>query len=353
MYDLIILGSGPAGLTAAIYATRAGLKTLLIAGNTWGGQPMTTTMVENFPGFPEGIQGPQLMTNIRRQAERFGAEIINRDFTAVDFSVRPFKIFVDKQLYRAKSAIIATGARSIWLEAAGEKNLRGKGVSICATCDGFFFRGKDVLVVGGGDAAMEDALVLAKIARSVTIVHRRNQFRASKVMQEKVFAEPKIKIVWNAELVQYNGETKLESINLKLKAQSSKLQLKAQNKNIHVTMEQFINEAMKLFGGGKILEQKKDYIIWQLPVDGVFVAVGHRPNSEKLEGIEIDSKGYVVRKEIKDEKGLVKYTTATNIAGVFTAGDVSDYRYRQSITAAGSGCMAALDAQRWLEESNI
>ena len=185
MYDVIILGSGPAGLTASIYAVRAGLKTLLLGGINWGGQPMTTTLVENFPGFPEGIQGPELMTNMRKQAERLGVEITNRDFTKVDFSKTPFSIYSNEKSYQTKSVIIATGAHSIWLEVEGEHRLRGKGVSICANCDGFFFRNKNVIVVGGGDNAMEDALILAKIAKSVTVIHRRDQFRASKAMQEK------------------------------------------------------------------------------------------------------------------------------------------------------------------------
>ncbi|OGF99715.1 hypothetical protein A2Y99_01960, partial [Candidatus Gottesmanbacteria bacterium RBG_13_37_7] len=272
MYDLIILGSGPAGCTAGIYAVRAGLKTLIIAGSRWGGQPMTTTLVENYPGFPEGVQGPQLMTGMRKQAERLGAEIINSDFTEVDFSIRPLKIFIGEKYFQAKSVIIATGARSIWLDVPGESKLRGKGVSICATCDGFFFRDKNVMVVGGGDNAMEDALILAKIAKSVTVVHRRQEFRASKALQDKVFAEPKISIIWNGELVQYNGETKLDTVNLKLKAQNSKLQFKIKNIDINITMQQFINETMKQFGGGKLIKKERDYIIWQLPIDGVFVA---------------------------------------------------------------------------------
>lgn len=352
LYDVIILGSGPAGFTAGIYAVRAGLKTLILAGIRWGGQLMLTTKVENYPGFPDGIEGPTLMMNMRKQAERLGVEIINSDFEKGDFSKKPFTLFADGKEYQAKSVIITTGADSIWLNLPGELQLRGRGVSTCAVCDAFFFRGKDTLVVGGGDSAMEEALVLAKVAESVTIVHRRNEFRASYAMQKRVFEPPKIRIIWNAELVKYNGTDKLESINLKLKTQNSKLHLKTQNQDIAVTIEQFERETMKKFGGGKILEKTKDSILWRLPVNGVFVAIGHTPNTTKFAGIELDTKGYVVRKEVKDEDGLLKYRSTTSVRGVFTGGDVHDYNYRQAITAAGFGCIAALDVIRYLEENS-
>ncbi|OGG03875.1 thioredoxin-disulfide reductase [Candidatus Gottesmanbacteria bacterium RBG_16_37_8] len=311
MYDVIVLGSGPAGFTAAIYAVRAGRRTLMIAGTRWGGQLMLTTLVENFPGFSNGIQGPELMVNMRSQTERLGVEVLNIDITQADFTKKPFEITADGKKYLAKSVIVATGADSIWLNVPGELPLRGKGISTCATCDAFFFKEKNVIVVGGGDSAMEEALVLAQVAKSVTIVYRRDQFRASKAMQDRVFKEPKIKIIWNTELVKYKGTDKLEAVIL------------------------------KDTNSGKEKEMK---------IDGVFIAIGHKPNSEVFKGLEIDAKGYIVRKEITDEKGLLKYRSATNIDGVFTAGDVHDYRYRQAITAAAFGCMAALDADKWLGE---
>lgn len=314
IYDVIILGSGPAGFTAAIYAVRAGRKTLMIAGTRWGGQLMLTTKVENFPGFAEGVQGPELMVNMRNQTERLGVEVLNIDFTRADFTKRPFEVEADGKKYLAKSVIVATGADSIWLNVPGELQLRGKGVSTCATCDAFFFKDKNVIVVGGGDSAMEEAMVLAQVAKSVTIIHRRDKFRASKAMQERVFGSPKIKIIWNTELIRYQGAEKLESVKLK------------DNKT------------------AKEIEKQ---------TDGVFVSIGHKPNSNKFKGLEIDEKGYIVRREILDEKGLLKYRSATNIDGVFVAGDVHDYRYRQAVTAAAFGCMAALDADKWLGEGGL
>lgn len=310
MYDVIILGGGPAGLTAAIYTIRAGRITLLISGIRWGGQLMLTTLVENYPGFVDGIQGPDLMMNMKKQAERLGVEFVNSDFSEADFKKNPFEVKADGKIYQGKSVIIATGADSIWLNAPGELPLRGKGVSTCATCDAFFFREKDVIVVGGGDSAMEDSLVLANVCKSVTIVHRRDKFRASKAMQDRVFAQAKIKVLWNTELTKYNGMEKVESVVLK------------DNKT------------------GKERDVK---------IDGVFVAIGHKPNTQNFKGIEIDTKGYVVKHEIKED-GLFKYKMGTSVPGVFVGGDVHDYRYRQAVTAAGFGCMAALDADRWLEE---
>jgi len=311
IYDVIILGSGPAGLTAGIYAIRAGRKTLLIAGSRWGGQLMLTTLVENYPGFVEGIEGPELMVNMRNQTERLGVEILNSDVTEADFNKKPFEVKSDGKIFKGKSVIIATGADSIWLEAPGELQLRGKGVSTCATCDAFFFRDKDVIVVGGGDSAMEEALVLSQVTKSVTIIHRRNAFRASIAMQDRVFKENKIKVRWNTELIKYNGTAKLESVILK-NSKSGKEEVKK--------------------------------------IDGVFIAIGHKPNTGIFKGIDLDEKGYVVRKLTKDEKGLLKFRSTTSVEGVFTGGDVHDYRYRQAVTAAGFGCMAALDADKWLME---
>jgi thioredoxin reductase (NADPH) len=312
-YDVIIIGSGPAGMTAGIYAVRAGRKVLLIAGYRWGGQLMLTTLVENFPGFPEGIQGPELMMNMRKQAERLGVEILEKEFTNADFTKKPFIVTAEDEKYEAKTVIIASGADSRWLNVPGEAQLRGKGVSTCATCDAFFFRGKDVMVVGGGDSAMEEALVLAQVANSVKIIHRRDEFRASKAMQEKVLGNPKIKPVWFSQIVRFLGTDKLTSVMLK---------------NLKTGTEK---------------EEK---------TDGVFVAIGHVPNSERFKGIEIDAKGYIVKKDKKDsETGLVKYSSSTSTEGVFVAGDVNDYRYRQAITAAALGCIAALDADKWLSEN--
>lgn len=311
MYDVIILGGGPAGFTAGIYSVRAGHKTLLLAGIKWGGQLMLTTLVENFPGFEAGIQGPQLMLAMRKQTERLGVEIINNDFTRTDLSKYPFEVYIGEKKFTGKSVIIATGADSIWLNVPGESDLRGKGVSTCATCDAFFFRGKDIIVIGGGDSAMEEALVLSQVAKSVTIIHRRDKFRASVAMQNRVFADKKIKVLWNKVITKFSGTEKLTGVVLK-----------------DTTSGKETN----------------------LATDGAFVAIGHKPNSDKLKGLDVNAKGYVIKKEIKDENGLIKYSSQTNIPGVFVAGDVNDYRYKQAVTAAGLGCIAALDADRYLQE---
>jgi len=311
VYDVIILGGGPAGFTAGIYAIRSGHKTLCIAGIKWGGQLMLTTLVENYPGYAEGIQGPDLMVNMRKQTERLGVDILNTDFTQADFTTKPFKVTADGKVYEGKSVIITTGADSIWLNVPGEIQLRGKGVSTCATCDAFFFRGKDVVVVGGGDSAMEEALFLSNVCKSVTIIHRRDAFRASKAMQDRVFAEPKIKVLWNKVVTKYVGTE-------------------------HVT-------AVMIKDTQTVKEE-------EFKTDGVFVAIGHKPNTDKFKGIELDVKGYVVRKEVSDSTGMLKLRSATSVPGVFVGGDVHDYRYRQAVTAAGFGCMAALDADTWLKE---
>lgn len=300
MYDVIIIGSGPAGLTAAIYTTRADLKTLVISGVKWGGQLMLTTEVENFPGFPEGIQGPELMQNMRKQAERFGAEFVDDDFTSADFSNKQFKITANDKVYEGKSVIIATGADTKWLGVKGEMEKIGRGVSSCAPCDAFFFRNKNVIVVGGGDSAMEEALVLTKFATTVTLVHRKDSFKASEIMQKRVKEHPKVKIMFTSEVTEILGETNVTGVKIKNNQTGE------------------INE---------------------MPIDGVFVAVGHIPNTKVFKDIELDEMGFI---KVHDH-------FLTNKEGVFAAGDVHDAHYKQAITAAGYGCAAALEAQKWLE----
>jgi thioredoxin reductase (NADPH) len=300
-YDVIIIGSGPAGLTAAIYTTRADLKTLVISGVKWGGQLMLTTDVENFPGFPEGIQGPDLMANMRKQAERFGAQFVDDDFTSADFSSQPFTISVGDKTYESKSVIIATGADTKWLGVKGEQEKIGRGVSSCAPCDAAFFRNKSVIVVGGGDSAMEEATVLSKFATDIIIVHRRDSFKASEIMQKRVKENPKIKILFNSEITEILGEMKVEKAKLK-----------------------------------NTLTQEES----EMPVDGIFVAIGHMPNTTKFSGIDLDEEGFV----------KVHSHFLTNKEGVFVAGDVHDKDYKQAITAAGFGAAAALEVQKWLTD---
>lgn len=301
MYDVIIIGSGPAGLTAAIYTTRADLKTLVISGVKWGGQLMLTTEVENFPGFPEGIQGPDLMQNMRKQAERFGTEYVDDDFTSTDFSSKPFKISVGDKIYEGKSVIIATGADTKWLEVPGEKEKIGRGVSSCAPCDAAFFRNKKVIVVGGGDSAMEEALVLTKFATGVTLVHRKDAFKASEIMQKRVKENSKIQIMFNTEITEILGEGKVEKVKIK---------------------------------------NNKTNQISEMPIDGVFVAIGHMPNSKLFKDIDIDEAGFV---KVYDHY-------LTNKKGIFVAGDIHDSHYKQAVTAAGYGCAAALEAEKWLRD---
>lgn len=306
---LVIIGSGPAGYTAATYAARADLEPLVLAGEQHGGQLMLTSDVENYPGFPEGVKGPELMDDIRKQAERFGAEIIYENVTDVDFTKYPFEVRAG-EVYEADAVIISTGASAKFLGIESEKRLMGKGVSACATCDGPLFKGKNVVVVGGGDAAMEEALFLSKFASKVTVVHRRSELRASKVMQERVFNNGKIDFVWDTVIEDIYGDKKVEGIKMK---------------------------------------SNKDGFLTDYRCDGVFVAIGHEPNTRIFSGkLELDEKGYVKTMEVLDS-GLIEYSTMTSVDGVFAAGDVSDYRYRQAITAAGEGCKAALDAERWLE----
>jgi thioredoxin reductase (NADPH) len=302
MRNVVIIGSGPAGLTAAIYSARANLAPLLIEGWQSGGQLTTTTEVENYPGFAQGIMGPELMKDMRAQAERFGTEFLMGDVSAVDFKQHPFSITIDgEQTVQAKTVIIATGASSIQIGLPNEKRLTGHGVSTCATCDGFFFKGKELVVVGGGDSAMEEATFLTKFATKVSIVHRRDKLRASKIMQDRSMKNEKISFVWNSVVEDVLGGEVVTGVRLK---------------NI-VT--------------GKTLE---------MPCAGVFVAIGHRPNTALFAGqLDMDVKGYLVTAN----------GTATSVPGVFAAGDVQDSTYRQAITAAGSGCMAAIDAERFLE----
>jgi thioredoxin reductase (NADPH) len=331
MYDVIIIGSGPAGLTAAIYATRADLKTLVISGVKWGGQLMLTSLVENFPGFPEGIQGPDLMANMRKQAEKFGTEFVDDDFTAADFSKKPFKISVGDKTYEGKSVIIATGADTKWLGVPGEKEKIGRGVSSCAPCDAAFFRNKKVFVVGGGDSAMEEALVLSKFATNVIIVHRRDSFKASEIMQKRVKETKNIHMVFNAEITEVMGEFKVEKVKIKIKP-SDKTLLSKPNAEI----ERITPELLQF----KVLSKDAESITGEMTIDGIFVAIGHMPNTTKFKNIDLDEAGFV---KVHDHY-------LTNVDGVFVAGDVHDNRYKQAITAAGYGCAAALEVQKWLEE---
>jgi thioredoxin reductase (NADPH) len=299
---VLIIGSGPAGLTAAIYAARADLAPLVISGFVPGGQLMITSEVENYPGFPEGIDGPALMSATRAQAERFGARFRDVDVDSVDFSARPFKVTAGGTTWSADAVIIATGASAIWLDLPNETRLRGRGVSACATCDGFFFRDTKVAVVGGGDSALEEALFLTRFASEVVIIHRRDEFRGSRIMQNRARSHPKIGIEWNTQVVDVLGQERIEGLRLR---------------------------------DTRSGEER------ELPVGGLFVAIGHRPNTAVFrEWLEVDAMGYLV----------VHDHTRSGIEGVFVAGDVHDHRYRQAVTAAGDGCKAAIDAERWLAE---
>jgi thioredoxin reductase (NADPH) len=302
--NTIIIGSGPAGLTAAIYTARANLAPRVFEGLQPGGQLTITTEVENFPGFEHGIQGPELMDIMRKQAERFGSDHRFEYVDRVDLSVRPFEVHVGDEVHRAHSLIIATGATAKWLGIEGELELSGRGISTCATCDGFFFRGKEIIVVGGGDSAMEEANFLTRFASKVRLVHRRDSFRASKIMQDRVFSNPKIEIMWNREIVKYQS---------------------ADGKVL----------------SGVLLRDTVSGETHVQPIDGVFIAIGHTPNTAFLGGqLATDESGYL----------LVHDFTRTSVDGVFACGDVADTRYRQAITAAGNGCQAAMDAEKWLEE---
>ena len=303
MLDLAIIGSGPAGYTAGIYASRASLKPVLFEGLESGGQLMLTTDVENYPGFDSGIMGPDLMQIFKKQAERFGTEIKTETINSIKKIDGGFSLESAKETYEFKSVIISSGASAKWLDVKGEKELQGHGVSACATCDGFFFKEKEVIVVGGGDSAMEEALFLTKFATKVYIVHRRDSFRASKIMQDRVLDNDKIEVLWNKEVTEIHGSESVESVSL---------------------------------------SDTKDGSSSEVNIDGVFMAIGHTPNVDFLDGlVELDEKGYV--------KTGFTTETSTSVPGVFAAGDVADSIYRQAVTAAGTGCQAAIDAERWLD----
>jgi thioredoxin reductase (NADPH) len=300
--SVVILGSGPAGYTAALYAARANLSPLVLKGLEAGGQLMLTTEVENYPGFADGIMGPELMDAMEKQAARFDAEIVGQSATRVDLSERPFGVWAGDQEWRARTLIIATGASAKWLGIPGEERLRGRGVSACATCDGFFFRDRELVVVGGGDTAMEEATFLTKFASKVTIVHRREEFRASKIMQDRALSNAKVSVIWDSVLDEIAGDGAVTGVRLR---------------NVRT---------------GEVTD---------LPTDGVFMAIGHTPNTDLLRGqLELTPDGYVPVEEP---------TTRTSVPGVFAAGDVTDVIYRQAVTAAGQGCKAAIDAERFLE----
>src|SRR5689334_3854318 len=302
---LVIIGSGPAGLTAAIYAARANLEPVVLAGSAPGGQLMLTSDVENYPGFPDGIQGPELMAAMRAQAERFGARLIDVDIDKVDLSERPFRIWARGTEYRGQSVIVATGASALWLGLDSETRLRGRGVSACATCDGFFFRDREIAVVGGGDTAFEEAIYLTRFATKVHLLHRRDSFRASKIMVDRAYEHPKIEVHTNIAVDEVLGGAKVEGLRLRDTVSGS---------------------------------------VTDVPMEGLFVAIGYQPNTEVFrDWLDVDEKGYLV---VHDETG-------SKIDGVFIAGDVHDHRYRQAVTAAADGCKAAIDAERWLEAQGI
>lgn len=301
--NVIIIGSGPAGLTAAIYAARANLTPLMIEGEEVGGQLTTTTEVENYPGFPDGIQGPELMIVTKKQAARFGTRFIPKNVSKVDFSSRPFKIWVGQELYESKAVIVSTGASAKYIGLPSEKKFLGHGVSACATCDGAFFRNQNVCVIGGGDTAMEEANFLTRFAKKVWVIHRRDSFRASKIMADRVLKNPKVQVLWNSSLEEVFGDKTVKGIKVK---------------------------------------NHKTGTVESMEMDGVFIAIGHKPNTEIFKGqLSMNDTGYLITEG---------KSTYTSVPGVFASGDVQDHIYRQAITAAGTGCMAAIDCERWLEK---
>tara|TARA_B100000965_G_scaffold279028_1_gene236867 strand:+ start:6146 stop:7075 length:930 start_codon:yes stop_codon:yes gene_type:complete len=305
VHNVIIIGSGPAGYTAGLYSARAMMEPMMFAGYMSGGQLMLTSDIENFPGYPQGIGGPEMMIDLRSQAERFGLEVVDKNVERVDFSSRPFKIWVEGEEFRAETVIICTGAEAIWLGAEGEQGQKGRGISTCATCDGAFFRDDEVIVVGGGDSAMEEATFLTRFASKVTIIHRRDVFRASKVMLERAKNHPKIEI------------------------------------RAHRQVKEWLSDDKGLTGA--VLEDPRDGSLEEIACAGAFIAIGHRPITEFLSGqVDTDEEGYIIHSE----------HTMTSVPGIFAAGDVVDTRYRQAITAAGMGCQAAIDAERWLESQH-
>jgi thioredoxin reductase (NADPH) len=302
---VLIIGSGPAGLTAAIYAARANLEPIVLAGSAPGGQLMLTSEIENYPGFPEGIDGPELMGRFRAQAERFGTQFVDVDIDRVDLSARPFRAWARGTEYRGDTLIIATGASALWLNIESEQRLRGRGVSACATCDGFFFRDREIAVVGGGDSAMEEANYLTRFASKVHLLHRRDGFRASKIMIDRTYGNPKIEVHTNAVIDEVLGDAKVEGLRVR---------------------------------------DTRDDSVREMPIEGLFIAIGHKPNTDVFrDWLETDEKGYLVAHE----------HTYSRIPGVFIAGDVQDHRYRQAVTAAGDGARAAIDAERWLENEGV
>lgn len=329
IYDVIILGSGPAGLTAAIYTQRFGLKTLLIAGRTWGGQLQLTTEVENWPG-TRRIMGPVLMKNMRDHVADLGVEIKDVNVTSLT-GTGPFTVKAQDITAVGKAVIVATGEDTKWLGVPGEERLRGRGISSCAPCDAFFFKGKPVAVVGGGDSAMEETHVIANVASDVILIHRKDEFRAQQAMIDKVTAMKNVRFLYNTIVVDVIGETSLTGVLLKTESVSPKQGVST------------FKELVASFGG-----TVKSENTWEFPRAGLFVAIGHVPNTSVFQGLVLDSHGYVKREEDRDEYGTLRYFTKTNIPGVFTAGDVHDARYKQAVTAAAFGCMAALDVQRWL-----
>jgi thioredoxin reductase (NADPH) len=299
--DLIVIGGGPAGYTAALYSARANLRPLVIEGFQWGGQLMITSEVENYPGYADGVMGPEMMADFRRQAERFGAEFVTDDVTRVDFSEQPFRVWVGDDEYQAHTVIVATGASARWLGIESEERLKGRGVTACATCDGAFYKDKEIVVIGGGDSAMEEALFLTRFGTKVTIIHRREEFRASQIMLDRARANEKIEFVTNAVVDEVLGEERVEAVRLRSTVSED---------------------------------------TWEIPAQGFFVAIGHEPNTKLfLDQLDHDENGYLV---------TTPGTTETNVPGVFAVGDVQDHVYRQAVTAAGSGCMGALDAERYL-----